>query len=151
MCLLFFHNSWPWEFSDSNWVLRNGSPITQICVPGTLYVLRWCIRETFFALQDSRHSHTVIYTVKMEAAQSCPTLCDCMDYTVHGILQAWTRAWVAFPFSGGSSQLRNQIRVSCLAGGFFTNWAIRETLSLMLLLKTVKCPEHKESSPFLAL
>ena len=34
-----------------------------------------------------------------EVAQSCPTLCDPMDYTVHGILQARTLEWVAFPFS----------------------------------------------------
>ena len=31
--------------------------------------------------------------------------------------------WVAFPFSSGSSWPRNQIGVSCIAGGFFTNWA----------------------------
>ena len=29
---------------------------------------------------------------------------------------------VAFPFLRGSSQLRNRTRVSCIAGGFFTNW-----------------------------
>ena len=34
--------------------------------------------------------------------------------------------WVAYPFSGGPSQPRNQTRASCVAGGFFTNWAIRE-------------------------
>ena len=34
--------------------------------------------------------------------------------------------WVAYPFSSGSSRPRNQTRVSCIAGGFFTNWAIRE-------------------------
>ena len=34
--------------------------------------------------------------------------------------------WVAYPFSRGSSQPRNQTRVSCIAGGFFTSWAIRE-------------------------
>ena len=34
-------------------------------------------------------------------AQSCPTLCDHMDYTVHGILQARILEWVAFPFSRG--------------------------------------------------
>ena len=34
--------------------------------------------------------------------------------------------WVAFPFSRGSSQSRNQTGVSCIAGGFFTNWAMRE-------------------------
>ena len=34
--------------------------------------------------------------------------------------------WVAYPFSSGSSQPRNWTRVSCIAGRFFTNWAIRE-------------------------
>ena len=34
--------------------------------------------------------------------------------------------WVAYPFSIGSSWPRNQMGVSCIAGGFFTNWAIRE-------------------------
>jgi len=29
--------------------------------------------------------------------------------------------WVAYPFSRGSSSLRNQTRVSSIAGGFFTN------------------------------
>ena len=30
-----------------------------------------------------------------------PTLCDPMNYTVHGILQAKILEWVAFPFSRG--------------------------------------------------
>ena len=34
--------------------------------------------------------------------------------------------WVAYPFSSGSSQPRNQTGVSCIADRFFTNWAIRE-------------------------
>ena len=34
--------------------------------------------------------------------------------------------WVAFPFSRGSSQPRDQTQVSCIAGGFFTSWATRE-------------------------
>ena len=34
--------------------------------------------------------------------------------------------WVAYPFSRGSSRSRNQNGVSCIAGRFFTNWAIRE-------------------------
>ena len=32
-----------------------------------------------------------------------------------------TLEWVAYPFSRGSSQPRNQTRVSCIAGGFFTS------------------------------
>ena len=62
----------------------------------------------------------------VKVAQSCPTLCDPMDYTVHGILQARILEWVAFPFSRGSSQPRDHTQVSHIAGGFFTNWAIRE-------------------------
>ena len=31
-----------------------------------------------------------------------------------------------YPFSSGSSQPRNRTRVSCTAGRFFTNWAIKE-------------------------
>ena len=37
--------------------------------------------------------------------------------------------WVAYPFSSRSSWSRNQTRVSCIAGGFFTNWATREAHS----------------------
>ena len=40
-----------------------------------------------------------------------------MDYIVHGILQAIIVEWVAIPFSMGSSQPRDQIQVSCIAGG----------------------------------
>ena len=61
----------------------------------------------------------------MKVAQSCPALCDTMDCTVHGILQARILECVAFPFSRGSSWPRDQTRVSCITGRFFTNWAIR--------------------------
>ena len=64
--------------------------------------------------------------VKVKVAQSCPTLCDPMDYMVHGILQARKLEWVAFSFSRGSSQPRDWTQVSCIAGGFFTSWATRE-------------------------
>ena len=45
---------------------------------------------------------------------------------VCGILQARILEWIAFPFSRGSSWPRNRTGVSCIAGGFFTNWAIRK-------------------------
>ena len=32
--------------------------------------------------------------VKVKVALSCPTLCDPMDYTIHGILQARELEWV---------------------------------------------------------
>ena len=36
--------------------------------------------------------------VKVKVAQSCPTVCNPMDYTVRGILQARILEWVAYPF-----------------------------------------------------
>ena len=39
-----------------------------------------------------------ILTVKVKVPQSCLTLCDPVDYTVHGILQARILEWVVFPF-----------------------------------------------------
>ena len=64
--------------------------------------------------------------LKVTVTQLCPTLCDPMDYTVHGILQAWILERVAFPFFKWSSQPRNWTGVSCIPGRFFTNWAIRK-------------------------
>ena len=44
-------------------------------------------------------SRTRLSNLKVKVSQSCPTLCDPMNYTVHGILQATILEWVAFPFS----------------------------------------------------
>ena len=57
--------------------------------------------------------------------------CDPMDCSppsssVHGILQARIMEWVAISFSRGSSWPRSRTQVSCIAGRFFTNWAMRE-------------------------
>ena len=60
----------------------------------------------------------IILEVKAEAR---PTLCNPMDYIVHGILQASILEWVAFPFSRGSSQPRDQTQVSHISGTFFTS------------------------------
>ena len=38
--------------------------------------------------------------VKVKVTQSRPTLCNPMDYTVHGILQARILEWVPFPSTG---------------------------------------------------
>ena len=53
--------------------------------------------------------------VNVKVAQSCPTLCNPMDYTVHGILQARILERVAFPFCRGSSRARDWTQVSCIA------------------------------------
>ena len=59
-------------------------------------------------------------------AQSCLSLCDPMDCSlpgssVHGILQVRNLERVAFPFSRGSSQPRDQTQVSCIAGAFWSS------------------------------
>ena len=64
--------------------------------------------------------------VKVKATQSYPTLCDPMDYTVHGILQARILERVAAPFNRGSFQPRDGAQVSCIAGGFFTSKSAAE-------------------------
>ena len=65
---------------------------------------------------------------KVLVAQSCQTLCHPIDCSlpgssVHGILQARILEWVAIPYFRGSSWLRDQTRVFCFVGGFFTIWA----------------------------
>ena len=42
----------------------------------------------------------LVMKVKVKVALSCPTLCNPMVYTVHGILQARILEWVAFPILG---------------------------------------------------
>ena len=64
-------------------------------------------------------------------AQLCSTVWGPMDYSllgssVPGILQARILAWIAIPFSRGSSQLRDRTQVSHIAGRFFTSWATTE-------------------------
>ena len=41
--------------------------------------------------------------------------------------------WVAFPLSNGYSWPRSLTRVSCIAGEFYTNWAIRESREFLSL------------------
>ena len=55
----------------------------------------------------------------MKVTQPCLTLWNPVDYTVHGILQARIREWVAVPFSRRSSQPRDWTQVSHIAGRFF--------------------------------
>ena len=55
---------------------------------------------------------------------SCVLLCNAMDYIVHGILQARILERVAFLFSRGSSQPKNQTYVSCIAGLPHCRWIL---------------------------
>ena len=70
---------------------------------------------SYFSFQ----SVCVCLCVCMLVAQSCPTLCDPIDYSLpgfsdHGMLQTRILEWVAIPFSGGSSRPRDRTLVSSL-------------------------------------
>ena len=65
---------------------------------------------------------------------------------VHGVAKSWTRLsdWTeAYPFSSGSSRPRNLTKVSCIAGGFFTSWVIREARPSQTALLKVPQFVHK--------
>ena len=66
----------------------------------------------------------------MLVAQLCLTLWppkgSLPGSSVHGVLQARILEWVAIPFSRGFSRPREGVRVSHIAGRFFTVWAPRE-------------------------
>ena len=66
--------------------------------------------------------------------------------SVHGILQAGILEWVAVPCSRGSSQPRNQSRVSCLVGGVFTSWVTREARANSILLYR-QCEHQNKTNP----
>ena len=93
--------------------------------------------EWGWGLEGDSGGRGYVYTcnrVEAVVSQLCLTLCRHMDcslpgYSVHGILQARILEWVAISFSGGSSWWRNWTQVSCIAGGFFINWATREAWS----------------------
>ena len=68
--------------------------------------------------------------------------CSLPGCPVHGILQARIPDCVAIPFSRASSWSRDWTQDSCIASGFFTDWATREVLSVgnNLIPTHIKCP-----------
>ena len=81
---------------------------------------------------------------KVKVAKLCPTLCDPKDCSlpgssVHEILQSRILEWVAFPFSRGSSQLRDWTQVSYIVGRFFTSWATVEASWWVLSITLLAC------------
>ena len=80
----------------------------------TYYLVVMCMQICCIRRYNKSACHSVIlqriyHCVKVKIAQSCPTLCDPMDCTVYGILQARILQWVAFPSSKGSSHPRSPI------------------------------------------
>ena len=81
---------------------------------GTVLCLLWIVSSPCGLPRD-----------ESEVAQSCPILCNPMDYSlqrssIHEIFQARLQEWVAISFSRGSSQPRDRTWVSRIVGRCFT-------------------------------
>ena len=75
--------------------------------------------SAFISERDTQHTHSLLFNdlTLCVHTQSCLTLCDPMDCgplgsSVHGISQARILEWVAMSYFRGSSQPRDQTRVS---------------------------------------
>ena len=92
------------------------------------------LKHGFRPKKVDQNYYCLTWIIKVKVAQSCPTLCNPMDCTVHGILQAKILEWVAVPFSRGSSQPRDRTCVSYIAARFLPSeppgkptWIIQAT------------------------
>ena len=88
-----------------------------------------------------RPSNNDIACLCAKLLQSCLALWDPMDCSppgssVHGILQASILECVAMPSSMGSSWPGDWTQVSCIAGGFFTSWAMLLFLKMSSFLSS---------------
>ena len=103
--------------SRPSWTIKKISPEVAFVLWGQNcpQLKNHCIQQSYNSLK----------CVRVKVAQSCLTLCDPMDYTVHGILQAKILEWVAISFARGSSQPRDRSQISHIAGEFFISWATR--------------------------
>ena len=97
----------------------------------------WTEIMHFYEKDYTVKCHSLYITSSVSAclvAQLCPTLwnpldCSPQSSSVPGILQARILEWVSMPCSRGSSGARDRncvFCVSCIAGGYFIHWALRE-------------------------
>ena len=70
--------------------------------------------------QESKCTFTIRKKTRRDRDSLQPPRTVARQAPLHGILQARILEWVAFPFSRGSSQLRDRTQVSGVAGRFFT-------------------------------
>ena len=71
------------------------------------------VTKSWTQLSDWTELNWCYMYFKVEVTQLCPTLCDTMDYIVHGILQARILEWVAIFYSRGSSWPRDRTWAFC--------------------------------------
>ena len=68
--------------------------------------------------RSSPETTTALSAVKVKVAQLCLTLCDSMNYSVHGILQARILEWEPFPYPGDLPKPGNEPRSPALQADF---------------------------------
>ena len=98
--------------SDSKWPLNLFEDLVQYVdimlstcrdacqlVPWQVFTLV-VLRNLNFVQKGNLETPWCSKLVKVKVTQSCPALCDPMDYTVHRILQARMLEWVVFPNPG---------------------------------------------------
>ena len=68
-----------------------------------------------------------------------PWICSLTGSSVQGISQAGIWDWVVISYSRGSSQFRDLIHVSCIAGGFFTAEPPGIPISILLMVSLKVC------------
>ena len=63
--------------------------------------------------------------LNMKVAQSCPTLCNPMDNTVHGILQDRKLEWVLIKAAAPTVSMKMKVKVAQSIRLFATPWTIQ--------------------------
>ena len=109
---------WPWSVHSLFF------PTLEAAQDAALRVL-WC------RCHSSEICDICAHACKCLVAQSCPTLCDPVNYnpsgsSIHGIFQAHILECIAISYSRGSSQLRDKTLVSwdsCIGRQILHHWA----------------------------
>ena len=108
----------------------HGNPLQYSCLENSMDRGAWRaivhgVAKSRTRLSDFTHTHAHTHThtegPNIRESESRSVVSNPVDYTVYGILQARILECVAFPFSRGSSQPRDQTQVSRIAGRFFTS------------------------------
>ena len=95
--------------------------------PETLTLASWCFWDAMMKMK-----------AKVKATQSCPMICNPMDFTVHRIFQVRILE-VAISYFRETSQPRDQTWVSRIAGRLFIIWATKE--DRMSKMSNLECPK----------
>ena len=133
----YFHGVRRKGFSDSNRAERLSLAEVHQRAPAD-----WVIPPSSREWQGRGLSSGRVLWCELVCAQSCMTPCDPMDCSlsgssVHRILQARIREWVAISFSRGSSWPRDQTLIPCIGRWILYHWATRQAYH-SLTLKYIK-------------